>query len=133
MSYKIKIYYHTGDSFRSYDTTGYVDMSYYNVETAKENLKRIRDHYKFVNDRKSYISTMLGKKEEEAMEEAKKQPWFVPDRNFGMYNFELQLNLLDDLGNNHPHTGFWLGYFEHLISGEVVADPDEDDGMSFHV
>lgn len=45
MLYKIKIEYKTGNSFGSHDEEGEIEYKWENLEIAKENLKRIKEHY----------------------------------------------------------------------------------------
>ena len=44
--YKIKVFYETGDSFGSNDTETILEPEWEKLDVAKENLKRIKTHYK---------------------------------------------------------------------------------------
>lgn len=43
--YRIKISYLTGDSFGTQDTYDYLELTWKNLDIAKENLQRIKEHY----------------------------------------------------------------------------------------
>ncbi len=50
MSYQIEYRYSTGDSFGSSDEEGILDYEWENLENAKENLQRIKEHYKMYQE-----------------------------------------------------------------------------------
>jgi len=43
--YKIKISYSTGDSLHNYDTEDTLEISWNDLNVAKQNLKFIKEHY----------------------------------------------------------------------------------------
>ena len=43
--YRIKISYSTGNSFGSDDTWDYLELTWKDLDIAKENLQRIKEHY----------------------------------------------------------------------------------------
>ena len=75
MKYCIKISYQTGNSFGSEDTFDYLELEWDNIEVAKENLIRIKEHYKFYRSiERSYSSRADNLK---LIKESSVKPWFV--------------------------------------------------------
>lgn len=94
MFYDILIDYTTGDSFRSERIQGEsVGIMTSDLNKAKENLRRIEDHYKNHSE----------------------------DVDFGA---RWSLKLLTDDGEREI-TPFWVGYFETLHGGRIVAEDPE--------
>ena len=95
--YDILIDYRTGDSFGSEEivdeSTGFVTKS---LDTAKENLRRIAEHYKKYHDNYDYDA----------------------DDRFS-------LELLTDSGVRSINP-FWLGYFETLHEARIVSIECDD-------
>ena len=52
--YRIKISYLTGDSFGTQDTYDYLELTWKNLDIAKENLQRIKEHYELYEAVDSY-------------------------------------------------------------------------------
>lgn len=53
--YRIKYSYDSGDSFNQYpDITGFVEIEWDSIENAKNNLKRIEEHYKQYKELESW-------------------------------------------------------------------------------
>ena len=52
--YRIKISYQTGNSFGSEDTTDYLEITWDDIDIAKENLQRIREHYEMYKELDGY-------------------------------------------------------------------------------
>lgn len=84
MKYRIKYNYDTEDSFRNDpDNSAFLEMTWENLEVAKQNLQRIKDHYSQYKElrHRSYFSS--SKTKEEVLEENKDKDWFVrKDRIF---------------------------------------------------
>lgn len=119
--YKIKIKYITGNSFNSHTEEGFVELTWDDMNIAKENLLRIQAHYEHFNKLNS--SHYWNLKKEDIVNEAKKHPWFMASDwdKLGQYGF----NLKTDEGKEFKFCPFWLGYFERLIDAEIVVDSDE--------
>jgi len=48
MKYQIKYTYDTGDSFRKHpNRVGYLEAVWSNLDVAKDNLRRIKEHYEY--------------------------------------------------------------------------------------
>lgn len=117
-NYKIKYVYDTGDSFRTErDCESVLEMSWTDLEVAKANLTRIKEHYEFyLAADKPYL---LNKKELAAAKEAaSKKDWFVNDK----YEMNLCLTLFTDDGAPCQIHAPWCGYFERLNEAEIVED-----------
>lgn len=117
--YQIKIEYTTGDSFISYDTSDIVELGWDTLEMAKRNLKNIEEHYRLYQSYNHYpykkdITPCLDKE------------WFVleklHDGRVDDYAATYNIHLIADNGNKMRIRCFWCGYFEHLISAEIISE-----------
>lgn len=91
--YKIVAYYRTGNSFGSEDTQSNVELQWNDLEIAKENLRRIKEHDEFQRE----VDNRFGNKtKDQLLKEAKNKPWFT-DNKYGFYHC---LNLLTDIEEN---------------------------------
>ncbi len=54
--YKIKLYYSTGNSYMSEDVYDYLELTWKNLNIAKENLQRIKEHYAMHRELDGYNS-----------------------------------------------------------------------------
>lgn len=145
MKYKIKIDYSTGNSFGSEDVIGYIDLEWWDLNVAKENLQRIKEHYSQYEAINSYFDRRTS---EEIYNENMDKNWFVykprlvsklngcvidekeknkigeenceyiPDDYFAQHCIILKT----DDGKNYQLSAFWCGYFEHLYSAEIEMD-----------
>jgi hypothetical protein len=142
-NYKIKIEYSTGNSLETYDSTDYLEFTFNDINNAKENLNRIKEHYEM------YKSIEYDSKTNkyELFNKNKNKEWFVnvpklfcisknvaisesdkkklngdweerPDDYYAQYC----LNFKMDNGNNVRINAFWCGYFETLYSAEIEID-----------
>lgn len=127
MNYKIKIIYDIGDSFNHYtDQEKYLDHTWTRLDIAKQNLKRIQDHYKLYLDTNKIGQFNFSPKQiRNKIDKAKKEPWFNEDPVWK--NWTLSINLLDNNGNIYDEYAFWCGYFETLRSAEIEIDKEEND------
>lgn len=119
MRYRIKIEYKTGNSFRTFNTEDYVECSWEKLEVAKENLARIKEHYKYYQSCHDYY---LSREIKDIKKEAEKKPWYS-----SQYDFCVKLKLDD--GTETDYCSFWCGYFEKPYSAEIVQDPDSDSDL----
>lgn len=102
--YKIKVTYKTGDSFSTRDTEGLIEHVWTNLEVAKQNLKRIQEHYAW------YESTRFSFRTE------------LPKPSFAHPEHEWSLKLLHDDGQEFDYGSFWIGMFETLYGLEIILD-----------
>jgi len=92
------------------------------LETAKDNLKRIKEHFRFVT---AYNAARDGSRRDSLLASARTQDWFV-DNRFGVYEDSLKLS--DSYGHFNEFVPDW---FEgQLIRMDIEA---EDDEMFFEV
>lgn len=123
--YDIEINYQTGDSFKSYDTSDLLDIPMFDIEIAKINLKRIKEHYQYYQslDRWYRGKTII-------------KPDFYIDKdheyNKGKSYIEKFQNgleiLLDKENNTRVIYPFWIGYFETLHGARIIEiSPDNSD------
>jgi hypothetical protein len=111
--YKIKVEYGTGDSFNSYDEEKILSLFWENIDIAKQNLVRIREHYEWVeNDgpQPKWMKNVKGKQ-------------YAEDK--------FNISLLKDNGSEEKVCASWIGYFERLYGASIVSDPE--DGWSFKI
>lgn len=118
MKYEIQIEYQTGNSFGRSDETDVIDgISWDNLDIAKENLKRIEEHYRWINSYDYY------------MDEDLPVPKFIEDfwkgkalNSNGSVSFDAEcyVPFLTDDRQNFKCYAFWCGYFEKLYSGKII-------------
>jgi len=122
--YTINVKYKDGDSYKSYKTEKTLDSGW-ELEVAKENLKRIKEHYTAYSKRNNYVS--IGKSENDLLKELKAQRWYSTGEKYSTW--EYNINLLENDGSSKTYYISWTGYFTRLISASIVCK--EDDDMSF--
>jgi hypothetical protein len=130
--YIIKVEYKTGDSFHSYDTSTILE-DWNDIEVAKENLQRIKEHYEFYDMRDSFKLNYLSKKEKKKWEEKfKNPPPFVVIKNELGLSYP-SLKIKEDDGSEYSIFPDWCGYFERLYGAEVQLrnDCEGDDSLKF--
>lgn len=125
MKYQIKYIYDTGDSFNHYrDEEGVLELINEDLNVAKENLKRIKEHYKQYEE----LSYSRSREKKDILESNKDKDWFVEDNNDYMGYAENCIKLYTDDGKPWQIWAPWCGYFERLNSARIVcAVPEEDD------
>lgn len=150
MEYKIEIYYSTGNSFGSHNETETLELTWQNIDIAKENLVRIKEHYEMYEE---LNNTYNNRDRLNILNKNKDKEWFVNEPilysisknckihekqkgdNDWEYRFdqdiaETCINLKADNNNTMRMTAFWCGYFETLHSAEIIQD-DTDMKISF--
>lgn len=129
--YTINIEYTTGDSFGSRMENSGIDLSWTNLEIAKANLIRIKEHNEYYKKTNNYYAKP---DLEKLQKEAETKDWFTnsqaESRSEAVFQNEYSVMLQLDDGTFHKYYTFWIGYFEHLESAEVVIEKTEDDGKS---
>lgn len=111
MTYKIKYSYKTGDSFKSWDESGILEMEWKKLSNAKAALKHIKEHYDWYRDQANSWRR-LGD-----------EPIAEPEWHTSKY--ESVINLVLDNGNEVSFAAPWCGYFERLHTAEIVSDNDD--------
>jgi hypothetical protein len=160
MKHTILIDYTTGDSFGHERSEQPLELEWDNLDIAKENLQRIKEHYHFVSALDSYELRYSKEKTELLIEENKNKPWFVlvlkPSIKSGEHDmivsekevekyrkagvdvkyiaepfrFKSGINLKADNGNTMQMSCFWIGYFESLHGARIVSG---DSDMQFTI
>lgn len=123
--YKIKYFYHTGDSFHTEDCEDILESSWENLEVAKEALKRIKEHYTWYElicdwERYSHIHKKSDK--------PKPPKWWDVK---SPYDAHYCLNLPLDNGKEFQFSAPWCGYFEGLYGAQIFTSMDEE--LSFSI
>lgn len=122
MIYTINIKYITGDSFGSSETEDNIGPVWSDLTKAKLALSYIKEHHKTVSayeqlrtksDMDSFVYSLKGK------------PWFID--KYWEHGLLLEL----DNGSKINTSCFWIGYFETLISAEIVPVEEEDSDMKY--
>lgn len=129
MTYKIKYHYQTGGSFSTSEEWDTLELTWQDLEVAKPNLRRIKDHYQYyqVEECKGKYWDPYSKESKDIINNAKKQDWYVEDSSYG----HCQIVLKTDDGKDWRIWAPWCGYFETLYGAEIETD-DRDD-WSFEV
>jgi ADP-dependent phosphofructokinase/glucokinase len=134
MGYKILISYQTGDSFRSYDEEQYLETTWEDIDIAKENLQRIKEHYEWVQSHGRFSDGPLPiprfikprNKKDKIVEHYKN-----PTHTQIQFEYEYYIPIKLDDGTEEICCAFWNGYFQTLYRAKIVST--EDDGWSFEV
>lgn len=125
MKYKIEYDYYTGDSFRSDDSTGVLELEWEDLQVAKDNLKRIQEHWRYYKAKKevrsSYSQTWVVNELEMVSTVEKSQPdWYVkPEGGNRDYNHHCII-LYSDNGKPWQFWCPWCGYFEGLYGAKII-------------
>lgn len=124
--YIIVVDYKTGDSFHSYDTSTIME-DWNDIEVAKENLQRIKEHYEFYEMKNSFKLNYLSKVEKKKWEDKLNNPppFVVMTNELGVSYPSLKIK--EDDGTEYTIFPAWCGYFERLYGAEVQLRNDEDD------
>ena len=123
MKYTIRVEYKTGDSFSDGDES--IDLDEWeNLDIAKENLQRIKEHYeyyRFKND------PWAGDKIEEKWKNKNLPDFIVLQMNGNIISIKIKM----DNGKEYTLYPQWCGYFETLYGASIVIKEDKD--ISFHI
>lgn len=118
MKYQIKYSYRTGDSFGNSDEESTLDLEWDNLDIAKENLKRIKEHYQYYEAKNvSYIKYEFNKRKakiKEILATAKDKDWYSEEYDFCLI-------LKTDDGKDWKISAPWCGYFETLYGAEIIG------------
>jgi len=125
--YIIKYNYNTGDSEGTdYNIEKTLELQFESLEVAKDNLRRIKEHYLFYQEIRGYSNKF--RKPEEILKEAQSKDWAqIKTGNIKNYNFCLVLK--SDSGEPFQLCAPWCGYFESLNEAWIEKDVVEDDDM----
>ena len=153
MEYKIIINYETGDSFHNETCDNYLELTWTNLNVAKENLQRIKEHYEQHKQLHEYAQKLTA---DQIFLQNKNKDWFVYEpklfcissgnaidekskKRVGDKNWEYRadsyyaehcIKLKTDNDDTWQISAFWCGYFETLNSAEIETD-DSDMKIEF--
>lgn len=130
--YTIKVRYITGDSFNSYETDCDLEGSW-ELEVAKENLKRIKEHYKLYDNRNNYYSLGMAEYFEQILKDINNASWFCKGNGRDSSTWQWHINLKENDGSEKDYYVRWCGYFERLVTAKVTAITPEENDMEFSV
>jgi len=112
--YTIECYYKTGNSFGSHEETTILEVSWDNLDIAKEALKRIKEHwewYKYEDNKTNYRYFNTDKI-------VKKPKWHKVKTKWDEHDL---LNLPTDGGVDFQFYPPWIGYFETLRGAKIIV------------
>lgn len=121
--YQIEVSYYTGNSFGSEDTKDFLELSWNNLEIAKENLQAIKEHYEMYNHIENPPWGQKRIPREEIHEKYKNEWWFPETDN--IYFAHYLMRLKTDEGKFMQQWNFWCGYFEGLYGAEIVSEESD--------
>lgn len=114
MQYEIKITYTTGNSFGSHQEVETLPYEWSDSSKVQSALKAINAHHIACEE----YDDCSYKQREDFYKNYTNEPWL--EMGFGSdFRFSLKLELDD--GTLQPFSAFWHGYFENLISVEIVS------------
>lgn len=158
--YQIQYLYQTGDSFGSHDADGILELEWENLDVAKANLKRIKEHYEMYRRMNSYYEKLdkfqltqenaskdwlakevkLGAYDHGQFERAidKQNITLFEDRGFEVKEFfdptiaENCIVLYTDKGKPFQFWCPWCGYFETLHTAKIIKKNPIDNDMEIN-
>ena len=134
MIYKIKLWYTTGDSYSTHKTSEVLELTWSNLDIAKENLRRIKEHYICYNVDSSYGGVnssyykCLSPEDKLIYDTRTTKEWYTVDKD--LKHFTYMISLKADNGNPWVIHTFWIGYFETLNKGMIISE-DRDTYFEF--
>lgn len=126
--YTIQVYYKTGNSFGSHEETDEIGLVFKDIQQAKSALKSLKEHYNFYKEFDKKCN-----KTKEDLEEitVRNYSWFNYEYDFKSYDWPMytcNVECCDGSIRSIP-TDMWCGYFERLLSAQVVAATIDDDDL----
>lgn len=119
MIYEINITFRTGNSFGNGIEEDLVGCSWESIEEAKEALKCIKEHYKYFESLNRFSRNKPTEKEIDRIENSY---WFCQEDSFDSGEYSLHLKRAGEL---KTVSAFWRGYFESLISAEIMFEEND--------
>jgi hypothetical protein len=117
--FDIRINYKTGNSFGSHIEIDMLDLPTNSIDIAKENLKRIKEHYKVYEKKSSCLRQY---------KEIIYPDFYITEIEEQNHKWECDgIVLLTDKGEHRLYSPFWIGYFETLNSCEIIYLDNEED------
>ena len=120
MEYKILITYNTGDGFHTKEGVRQVlEMGWKNYDVAYANIKRIEEHYKWYQATSNASYNKKSAKDHKWLYEGK--DWYNNNKLPSPCR-EYSIVLYTDDNKPWKIWPFWVGYFESLVSAELIQD-----------
>lgn len=132
MAYKIIVEYTIGNSFGDQDTEDELSLRWENLDVAKENLQRIKEHQIFYESvgRGNYMPNA----DDEDYIQVMTKPWFVKVEKRGKLDTYATLRTiilkLDDGTPVQYGTDMWCGYFDSFHGARIEEDGED---LSFEI
>lgn len=161
MKYRIKYNYDTGNSFNvSYGEEGCIELEWNDINIAKANLQRIKEHYKLAQE----FFGRWNNDDFELIENHRQKDWLVYKTRLVAFNLanpndwwaidkkdiaklaknseigtkeipdveaaKYELIIFTDAGKSFQFSAPWLGHFESLNFMKIECD---ESGMEFNV
>jgi hypothetical protein len=123
MKYQIQYNYYSGDSLGSTDSTGILELEWKDLQVAKDNLKRIQEHWKYYDAKEEIQGAYHKRKEtkEYINKIEQEQPdWYVKPDKDNKYFVHHCIILYTDDGKPWQFWCPWCGYFEGLYGAEII-------------
>lgn len=155
MKYQILIRYRTGNSFNSEDTEEVIDLEFEDLQVAKDNLKRIQEHYKLYEEERDWRRKGSWQLH---LQKYKHKDWFILNENLAFikdiekddyycvdhkskangtvidpFYATYCIKLKTDEGKDFQLSCFWCGYFETLYGAKIVSKQPIDDDLEFEL
>lgn len=126
--YRIHYVYGTGDSFHHEQREDDLELTWSKLKVAEENLNRINEHYEYYQrSNGDYWKWKWNEKhptkqeEDKWLEDQKKKPWHVDPPTKYCHDY-FSIRLITDAGKECIIRPPWIGYFESLISAEIIQE-----------
>lgn len=119
--YFIKYRYMTGNSFGSHEEIDTLELTWDNLDIAKENLKRIQEHYKWYKYIEESGKIYFNKSRNKTIP----QPEWWDCKNGDTHYQHHKINLVTDNRKEIQMWCPWCGYFESLIEAEIELDSSD--------
>jgi hypothetical protein len=108
--YQIAYHYRTGDSFHTEDREERLEYEWEDLNTAREALKRIKEHYQWYKGI-----------EDTFRDEVPKPDWLSVDSSMvSESSIHYLLNIPMDNGEEVQFWAPWCGYFEELYGARII-------------
>lgn len=135
--YQISYSYNDGDSFSTREgQESCLELKWNNLDAAKENLRRIKEHYEWYCKMHDF-HWKVDKKEIDASKKwASEQSWCIPEKDAPEYHtlkYDFVIYLVDDNFKNYQYScTTWCGYFESLNWAKIeIAEGEESDMAAY--
>lgn len=143
MNFTIEVRYRTGDSFNTFNECECIGATFDTIDLARKALTAIKEHHHYIRevDGYSFSKDYPTPEDKEAFyKKLSSHDWFLePDDEFGdednmcannlIHSYTWQHHLMVEVKPDvfQRISAFWVGYFEHIDSAEVVVNKSSTD------